>query len=661
MRTIVLLFFLAMVRVGAAQTCTGGLGDPIVNITFGQGYDFGPALPNGTTSLTFLSNFCPNDGQYTIVSYSTSCFGATWLPIGSDHTGNQAGKFMVINASYAPSDFYIQRVDGLCQGISYQFAAWVLNLSTYPGQILPNITFSIEKTDGTVLATYSSGDIAHHNPYQWVQYAFYFTTPPGVSSVVLRMTNNAPGGNGNDFALDDITFRAAGPNVQLNVAGAVADTVTVCSYNQQVMALNATVESCYLTQLMQWQQSSDSGKHWNDIPGETGMTYNRPKTAPGSYFYRLVIAQAGNMGNTSCEVFSPTVVVRVVKDAVPAVTIATDYPAICLGLPTKFTASPVDGGGAPHYQWLVNGTAAGSDTTVFTTSALLGGESVQCVLASDAVCAVAPTANSNILTLPGVAVPVQGLAIDASATAVCKDSLVQFLARPDNGGATPAYRWQVNGVDEGKGPMFSDARLSDGDVVDCIMTGSLTCSQPVHAKPPVTMTVYPLPVIKLDSQVVIGGGQGIRMQPVITGDVVKWNWSPADGLDNAFIAEPMAAPAVTTEYQLYVVTAEGCHTSASELVEVYYPLRMPGGFTPNGDGRNDVFRVPAVAPVTIQYLAVFNRVGQRVFYTVDKGKGWDGTYDGVAQPAGAYVWELVFVNPISKKTEERMGTVILVR
>lgn len=661
MRTTVLLCFLAMARIAAAQTCTGGLGDPIVNITFGQGYDYGPELPNGTTSLAFVKGNCPNDGQYTILSYSSGCFNATWLPIGSDHTGNQAGKFMVINASYQPSDFYIQHVDGLCQGISYQFAAWVLNLSTYPGQILPNITFSIEKTDGTVLAKYSSGDVAHHNPYQWVQYAFYFTTPPGVSSVVLRMTNNAPGGNGNDFALDDITFRAAGPNVQLDVGGSATDTVTVCSYAQQVMALKATVESCYLTQLMQWQQSSDSGKHWNDIPGETGMTYNRPKTAPGYYFYRLVIAQTGNMGNTSCEVFSPTVVIRVVKDAVPAVTIATDYPAICLGLATKFTAAPVDEGGTPHYQWLVNGAPVGLDTTVFTSSVLLGGESVRCVLTSDAECAVTPTANSNILTLPGVAVPVQSLAIDASATAVCQDSLVQFAARPNNGGATPAYRWQVNGVDVGKGPTFSDAGLNDGDVVDCIMTGSLTCSQRVHADPPVKMTVYPLPVVRLDSAVVIGGGQSIRLEPVITGDVVKWTWSPSAGLNDAFIAEPVAAPVVTTDYGLYVVTAEGCHSTASELVEVYYPLRMPGAFTPNGDGRNDIFRVPVVAPVTIQYLAVYNRVGQRVFYTMDVGRGWDGRYNGVAQPAGAYVWELVFVNPVTKKVEERMGTVVLVR
>jgi len=662
MRIIVLLCLLMAARMAAAQTCTGGLGDAIVNITFGQGYDIGPELPSGTTTLAFTTHACPNDGQYTIVSYSPACFGATWLPLGADHTGNQAGKYMLINAGYQPSDFWVQKVDGLCPGTSYQFAAWILNLSTYPGLILPNITFQIEKTDGTVLASFTTGDVPHANPYKWDQYAFYFTTPPGVSTVVLRMRNNAPGGNGNDFALDDITFRAAGPLVRMEVAGFPTDTVAVCNYNQTVMTLNAIVESCYISQQLQWQQSTDSGRHWSDLAGATTLSYQRPKTAPGYYLYRLVIAQTGNLGTTSCEVFSPPVAITVVRDALPAVTIASKYPAVCLGLPTTFTASATDGGRTPHYQWFVNGTPAGGDTAVFTSPALLGGESVSCILTSDAVCAVSPTANSNILSLPGVAVPVQHVGIDASATSICADSLVTFTAAPDNGGATPAYQWQLNGVDVGQsGPVYTDAGLKNGDVVNCIMTGSLVCSQPVGADPTVTMTVYPLPVIQLDSLVVIEGGSGIRLQPVVTGDIQNFSWSPAAGLDNPFVAAPFASPGVTTTYRLYVVTSDGCHAEASERVELYYPLRMPGAFTPNGDGRNDVFRVPAISPVTIRSLAVFNRHGERVFYTTDVGTGWDGKVGGVAQPAGTYVWELAFVNPVTHKMEDRKGTVILVR
>jgi len=427
---ILVLFFCLLGCLGAvAQTCTGGLGPPILNITFGQGLTPGGPLANGITNLTYVDNFCPSDGQYTITSYTSGCFGGTWLVTGEDHTRNQAGRFMLINASYQPSDFYVQKVDGLCQGTNYQFAAWIANMATYPRQILPNITFRIEKTDGTVLATYGTGDIPQANPFIWDQFAFYFNTPPGVSSVVLRMTNNAPGGIGNDLALDDITFRASGPLVQLAVAGYPSDTISVCDYNQQVMTINATVGSCYPSQEVQWQQSSDSGSTWKDIPGANTTTYVRPTTAPGVYFYRLVVAQTGNLG-TNCEVFSNPLEVNIIKKPSPAVAIAASLATACLGLPVTFTASPTDGGGEPAYQWLLNGSPVGTDSTGYTTSALVNGESVSCVMTSDAACALPAVVPSNVLTLPVVPVPVQAVSIDASATNICQDSVVQFTAVP---------------------------------------------------------------------------------------------------------------------------------------------------------------------------------------------------------------------------------------
>jgi gliding motility-associated-like protein len=88
---------------------------------------------------------------------------------------------------------------------------------------------------------------------------------------------------------------------------------------------------------------------------------------------------------------------------------------------------------------------------------------------------------------------------------------------------------------------------------------------------------------------------------------------------------------------------------------------MPAAFTPDGDGRNDVFRVPPMTPVVIRSLAVYNREGLRMFYTEETGMGWDGRFNGRAQPAGTYVWSVVFVNPVTNRVEERKGTVVLVR
>ena len=137
---------------------------------------------------------------------------------------------MLINASNQPSNFYIQTISGLCEGTTYQFAAWLLNMCSVTG-INPNITFTIEKTDGTVLETYNTGDIPIINPVTWAQYGFYFTTPGAVSTVVIRMRNNSPGGVGNDLGLDDITFRPAGPAIKATIAGSTNDTTNICADN----------------------------------------------------------------------------------------------------------------------------------------------------------------------------------------------------------------------------------------------------------------------------------------------------------------------------------------------------------------------------------------------------------------------------------------------
>jgi gliding motility-associated-like protein len=117
----------------------------------------------------------------------------------------------------------------------------------------------------------------------------------------------------------------------------------------------------------------------------------------------------------------------------------------------------------------------------------------------------------------------------------------------------------------------------------------------------------------------------------------------------------------STTYTLTVVTDKGCVARASEVVGVYYQLAMPGAFTPNGDGRNDVFRVPPGVPVLVHLLAVYNRDGLCVYSAGGAAAGWDGKFGGHLQPAGQYVWVLDYVNPLTKRDEAAKGTVMLVR
>lgn len=283
-----------------AQLCTGSLGDPVVNITFGNGTDNTGFTAPG---YTYTVNSCPNDGFYTIVSSSSGCFGGSWHAVTGDHTGG--GAFMLVNASNNPGDFFVNTVTGLCPNTTYEFSAWIMNvLNRAGGGIKPNITFKIETVSGLVLGTYNSGDIPETPAPVWNQYGFFFTTSPGTTDVVIRLTNNAPGGIGNDLALDDITFRPCGPSLTAQLTGFNTNQLDICINEQQPYDFTATLSPGFSSPVFRWQLSTDQGITWADITGETTLQYHRIPTLAGNYWYRITAAEAGNAGIPQCRIAS---------------------------------------------------------------------------------------------------------------------------------------------------------------------------------------------------------------------------------------------------------------------------------------------------------------------------------------------------------------------
>ncbi len=128
----------------------------------------------------------------------------------------------------------------------------------------------------------------------------------------------------------------------------------------------------------------------------------------------------------------------------------------------------------------------------------------------------------------------------------------------------------------------------------------------------------------------------------------------------------MADPTSTTVYTLKVTTAKGCEASGEITVKVFKQLRIPNAFTPNGDGRNDVFYVLG-GPIgsVIGDFSIFNRWGQMVFHVHgvapgDPAYGWNGYCQGAAAPAGAYVY-VIEMQLAGSESQVLKGTVMLVR
>lgn len=76
------------------------------------------------------------------------------------------------------------------------------------------------------------------------------------------------------------------------------------------------------------------------------------------------------------------------------------------------------------------------------------------------------------------------------------------------------------------------------------------------------------------------------------------------------------------------------------LVNNYKHIFIPNAFTPNNDGLNDTWKIPALAAQPLAEVKVFNRYGQLVFYNRGYTKQWDGKFNGIMQPAGAYAYTI---------------------
>jgi len=327
---------------------------------------------------------------------------------------------------------------------------------------------------------------------------------------------------------------------------------------------------------------------------------------------------------------------------------AADSP-VCAGTPETFTATTTPGLTDPGYQWQWNNNDVGTNSPTYTNAGLADGDSVRCILTLDSACQTPVLDTSNGIRLHVVIPPTVSVTINASENNVCEGDTILFTATPVNGGNAPAYQWEVNGVKEGPdSPAYGTNSLAPGDSVNCRLISS--------------PLIRPLPAITLQAaDTVIPYGKEVQLQAVADTSVTSYQWTPSATLNNPSIADPVASPIANTLYQVSVLGSDGCSAKAAIEIKVYKVWKMPNAFTPNGDGRNDIFGVPPSLQITVLNFSVYDRWGERVFSAAGSTQGWDGRLNNKPQPAGVYVWQLEYVDALTGKPVSASGTVMLVR
>ena len=139
-------------------------------------------------------------------------------------------------------------------------------------------------------------------------------------------------------------------------------------------------------------------------------------------------------------------------------------------------------------------------------------------------------------------------------------------------------------------------------------------------------------------------------------------WTPASGLSNVSIVNPLFNYNRQQQYNIKITTAEGCIIVDTILVRMYQncEIYVPGGFSPNGDGMNDVLFPELVGIAQLKSFKVFDRWGQLMFQTNIPGQGWDGKYKGVKQPIETYMWMAEGID-VNGNIIKKNGSTILMR
>ncbi len=127
------------------------------------------------------------------------------------------------------------------------------------------------------------------------------------------------------------------------------------------------------------------------------------------------------------------------------------------------------------------------------------------------------------------------------------------------------------------------------------------------------------------------------------------------------------APLLSSDYfalpRLIITNDFGCNDTTTRKVQVVYScfIAVPTAFTPNGDGLNDyLYPLKAYKSSNLTF-SVYNRFGQRVFYSTDWQVKWNGKFKDIPQPPGTYVWMLNYLNLETNKQVFEKGTTILIR
>jgi gliding motility-associated-like protein len=385
---------------------------------------------------------------------------------------------------------------------------------------------------------------------------------------------------------------------------------------------------------------------WDFGDGTTSSLAQPPAhhyATPGEYLVTMVIED-----NSGC--VSDTMKQEVTIGTYPVADFT--MPVLCTGRPLQFTdASKLSVGTLQQWSWDFGNGQTSAEQNPATTYTSIGTYTVNMKVTSKEGCSDEITKTAAAYPTPAVAATGEnaclGVGVPFTGTDLTPDIALQAWHWDLGNGHTAATQ-SVNYIYPQGGDY--QAFLYSVSTDNCISDTAI-----------VDISIIDLHV-NAGRDTLVATGQPLQLNAIANGNNLHYSWAPSTGLDDSFSASPLASLQLDQTYYLTVSSPEGCIDKDTLHVKVYKgpEFYVPTAFSPNNDGRNDVFHAISPGVPQLDFFCVWSRWGQEVFRTQSLTGGWDGTFKGTPAEAGTYVWMIQGKDYLGR-TFNRKGTVTLVR
>ncbi len=358
--------------------------------------------------------------------------------------------------------------------------------------------------------------------------------------------------------------------------------------------------------------------NWTPPGGLSNANINNPNASPAITTKYIVVAS-----DSFCSA-SDTVIVKVNKNDVKIVPANAQ---ICLGTPLTLSSDTV----ASSYAWSTGQT---TDSIQVTTGGMYYLTDID-----RHGCKAKDSVNVQAFTK----VP-----LTAKDSSICIGHSVAM--RVDSGNYV--YSWNPA------------ASLNNSNIFDPIATPTATTiytvtvtNGPCVSRDSAKITVLPVPFLHPQpDSIMIFYGETVNL--FVTSSDSGWHWFPFKYL-NCECPYPVASPDSNIKYYVTVKNIYGCSALDSVIIDIAPTLYIPSAFTPNGDGKNEIFRPRFMGYVKLEAY-IFDRWGNMLYYWNTLDGGWDGTYGGNRVQEDVYVY-LIKATDYIGRTVQKIGNVTVIR